>query len=363
MPAAQTSISTENRITPPFAGCAPPNPIFPPTSTSTRSPAPIRNATSTATLIGHGRSPLPYGSSVARTAAFFCSERLTRAVLCCLAAGCAATADWVPVCLAAGCAATAGGRDSGGLERRPRLRLRCANCFPVAVERFSQMSRDLLGVRGFYQRTDHRDAPRAGGHDGADCALVNPTDGKERNRRPLRRISDHVESDRRSPGLGRRLVYRSDPDVVGSIFRPRGINLGLAVSGESHQPLRTDQCARLSDRDVVLAHVYPVGLTLDDQVRAVVEDEQGPMRRAHARKPTAGGDDLPVSCALEAKLHDVDSTAHRRLQETVVLLAADEVQTGRLQAAAPIVPGPMLVRAQMLHAPQSGTVTALASKA
>src|SRR5581483_10108488 len=181
MPAAQTSISTENRITPPFAGCAPPNPIFPPTSTSTRSPAPIRNATSTATLIDHGRSPLTYGSSVARTAAFFCSERLTMGVLCCLERLTTA----VLCCLETCGTATADGRGSGGLERRPRLRLRWTNCFPFAVERFSQASCDLLGVRGVHQRTHHRDAARTGIDDGVDRALVDPTDGEERNRRPL----------------------------------------------------------------------------------------------------------------------------------------------------------------------------------
>ena len=49
-------------------------------------------------------------------------------------------------------------------------------------------------------------------------------------------------------------------------------------------------------------------------------------------------DDLLVACMLETKLHDADSTAQRRLQEAVVLLAADEVQTGRLQAACALEP-------------------------
>ncbi len=110
------------------------------------------------------------------------------------------------------------------------------------------------------------------------------------------------------------------------------------MRGEPHQPLRPDQRARLSDWYVVLAHVHSVSFTLGDQVRTVVEQEQRPMRGAHARKPTARRDDLLVACVLETKLHDADSTAQRRLQEAVVLLAADEVQTGRLQSACALEP-------------------------
>jgi hypothetical protein len=62
------------------------------------------------------------------------------------------------------------------------------------------------------------------------------------------------------------------------------------------------------------------------------------VRGAHSRKAPARGDDLEIACLLEPKLNDVDPAAQRRFQEAVVQPAADEVQAGGSQAAAPIVP-------------------------
>src|SRR5947209_10840984 len=107
MPTAQTSIRTENRITPLAPAWALPTLKRPLMSTATRSPAPISRAITAAILSDQGRSPGASGASVARTAALRASERLGRA--------------------GSGVPAGRGRFAAPAVRRRLRLRLRCAN--------------------------------------------------------------------------------------------------------------------------------------------------------------------------------------------------------------------------------------------
>ena len=133
--------------------------------------------------------------------------------------------------------------------------------------------------------------------------------------------------------LGRGGRHRADADVV----HARGaVDLRRRVRREADEPVRSHGRPRLGDGDVVLADVDAVGAGGRGQVRAVVDDEQRAVLVADRPHLGRGGEQLVVGRRLVAQLHDVDTPAQRVGQETGRTAVADEVETGLLQAFAPV---------------------------
>ena len=101
---------------------------------------------------------------------------------------------------------------------------------------------------------------------------------------------------------------------------------------------RPDDLSRLRHRRVVLADVHAVGSGGGDQVRPVVEDEEGVVGGARPGKPARGiQQELVIGGVLHAELHDVDAAAQRALQEGIRARVADQVQASLREALAAVV--------------------------
>src|SRR2546430_39623 len=183
MPTAHTSITTVNTIVWPAAAWRPEVLSFTPPRNSPSWTSPLKAARTAPMMIDHGRSPGASGVSVARMAAFRCSEPLTARPVSAATAGC------------------------GGFVRRHRLRLRWPNADLLGGsgprDRRTQLARGPLGVVRLGQRADDRDPLAAGGPDRAGVAGLDPSDRKDRDSRVTGGVAHQLEPDRGPSRLGR----------------------------------------------------------------------------------------------------------------------------------------------------------------
>src|SRR5207248_559812 len=130
---------------------------------------------------------------------------------------------------------------------------------------------------------------------------VNAADGEEGHPRAVRRKPDQLQPHWRASGLGGRLMDRADPNVVGAV-RPQHLLFG--VRREAHEPLGTDGLPGAENWCVVLPQVNAVGVCLDRELGAVVEQKQRPVLGADPLEARGGGEDLRFSAMLDPQLDE-----------------------------------------------------------
>src|SRR5579859_1492707 len=297
MPPAHTNIRMANTITENAWGRVPATLSFTPVANRISWTSPLAAASSAPTVMTQGRSPGRIGVSVARTAAFFCSERLMRPP-------------------AAGAGVATG-------SRRPRLRLRCPNAGLLTLERAAQRLGRAPGIARLCQSTDNRDALGPGPRHVGDVARIDAADGEEGDRGVGGGVAHEVKTHRRASRLGRRLVDGPDADVI---HVARVVNLLRRMGREPDQALRSDGGARLGNRRVVLTHMDSVRTGGLHQFRPVVEDEQGAVPGARLADEGGRSQNLVLRRSLHPQLDDVDTARQRRLQELAGRPVTDEVE-------------------------------------
>ena len=129
-----------------------------------------------------------------------------------------------------------------------------------------------------------------------------------------------------------------DAEVVGAV-RMRAVHLRRAVRRAADQRAGPGELARAGDRHVVLADVRAVGAGRDDEVGAVVEDEERARGGAELARDRGRGEQVVVRGVLLAQLEDVDAARERGPEDVGERPAGragagDEVQPGAVEALA-----------------------------
>ena len=271
-----------------------------------------------ATVTTLGRSSGSSGSSCSRTAWFFASVRSARASRSRLEVG-------APL-----------GRALLALAALRPPALAATHRAPPGAPRAA------VGVRRVADRADDHRAPGARGHDLVDVAGVDAADREPvRVATVRRRVLDQAEARRRPSLLGGRLPDRAGADLVGpGVTRgpDRGVELFRRVRREADQRAGAGLGARLGDRRVLLADVDAVGAAGLDQLRVVVDEEQGAVLVRGAPERLGQGNDLVgAPRRLLAQLDHVHAAAERRSQQRLRVAGAraafaDEVEAGFAQA-------------------------------
>src|SRR5438045_2493309 len=90
--------------------------------------------------------------------------------------------------------------------------------------------------------------------------------------------------------------------------------------------------------------MHAVGSACHDQIRPVVEYQQGAEALTHPLEAPRGDHDFLVGPLLHAELDQIDSSCKRGVQKLVGLPIANEVEPGSLEALEPVVHPPSLAR-------------------
>ena len=104
---------------------------------------------------------------------------------------------------------------------------------------------------------------------------------------------------------------------------------------EPDQPVVPDEPPGLGDRRVAPADVDAVGVRLEDEVGAVVEDEERAVLVAGAAEGTGRLEELAVRKLLVAQLDDVDTAAQCGVEAGSPACLHDEVEQRALEPLAP----------------------------
>jgi hypothetical protein len=94
------------------------------------------------------------------------------------------------------------------------------------------------------------------------------------------------------------------------------------ASRHTNDPCRPYECACVLEGRIALADVHAVCRTSRGEIRTVIEDEERAMVLARGPKRSRRRYEVFVGQPFLAQLHDVDSTAQRRVEERARILAA-----------------------------------------
>jgi glycine oxidase len=211
---------------------------------------------------------------------------------------------------------------------------------------FPQRARCPLRLVRVGDRSEHDGARRAGRERLVEIAQVQASDREERHLRVQSGVADQLDADRRPIGLRRRLVYRSDADVVHERLAARGhrlggVDLGRRVRREPDQHVASHELAHLRGLQVVLTNVYPIGADLARDERAVVDDQQRADPLAQRARGVRDGGELVVAELLVTQLHDVDAAGDGRANHLGEVApagfgVAHEIQARRRETRTPV---------------------------
>ena len=120
----------------------------------------------------------------------------------------------------------------------------------------------------------------------------------------------------------------------------------FGVRREAHEPLGTDGLPGAENWCVVLPQVNAVGVCLDRELGAVVEQKQRPVLGADPLEARGGGEDLRFSAMLDPQLDDVNSALEDSVEERVRTRVTHQVQAGLREPLASVVHTASLARAR-----------------